>query len=82
MSSQELNDQVMSLRGFGAKAGSDDGLSTHGGGMGQSSLLNTPLANTMKKVGMNPNLANNRLNQFLVKKGPGNGSSNNNTFSN
>ena len=30
-------------------------------------LLNTPLANTMKKVGMTP-LINNRLNNFVVKK--------------
>lgn len=46
------------------------------GGVNSQSLMNTPLANTMKKVGMNPNLANNRLNQFLVKKG-----GNNNTYS-
>jgi hypothetical protein len=69
----------MSLRGFG-RAGSDDGLSSGN----QASLLNTPLANTMKKVGMNPSLAGNSLNQFLVKKGPGgnNATSNTNTFSN
>lgn len=52
----------MSLRGFGlaGKAGSDDGHSSNG--LSHTNLLNTPLANTMKKVGMNPNLANNRLN--------------------
>lgn len=81
----------MSLRGFGlaGKAGSDDGHSSaHGSGgvggagaLGPTSLLNTPLANTMKKVGMNPNLANNRLNQFLVKKGPANNNGSNNAFS-
>ena len=41
-------------------------------------LLNTPLANTMKKIGMTP-LMNNRLNNFVVKK---NTNSNNNTLSN
>ncbi|CDW87667.1 UNKNOWN [Stylonychia lemnae] len=71
LSSQESNDQVMSLRGFGVtnRPGSDNGDQTSQTNYGQASLLNTPLANTMKKVGMNPNLANNRLNQFLVKKG-------------
>ena len=31
-------------------------------------LLNTPLANTMKKVGINPQF-NNKLNQYVVRKG-------------
>ena len=32
-----------------------------------SNLLNTPLANTMKKVGMTPNMSS-KLNQFVVRK--------------
>ena len=36
-----------------------------------SNLLNTPLANTMKKVGMTP-LMNKSLNNFVVKKGNNN----------
>ena len=43
-----------------------------------NNLLNTPLANTMKKVGMTPNL-NSKLNQFVVRK-PNNHSGNNTNF--
>jgi hypothetical protein len=73
----------MSLRGayISGRAGSDHGGDTSNyNSNGSNNLLNTPLANTMKKVGINPNLNNNRLNQFLVKKGSNNNTSNNNTY--
>jgi len=71
----------MSLRGGFGKAGSDNGDSTVSypiRGNSNSSLLNTPLGNTMKKLGMTPNMGGNNLNRFLVKRGDG--SSNSNTF--
>ena len=50
----------MSLRN---REGSDNNTET----MSTPNLLNTPLANTMKKIGMTPMLGN-KLNKFVVKK--------------
>lgn len=73
ISSGESNDQVMSLRGFGG-GGSDNGNDySIGASSTNSNILNTPLATTMRKVGINPQ-SNNKLNQFVVRKS-------NNTFS-
>jgi hypothetical protein len=62
----------MSLRGaFGGKAGSENGDSTviRRNSGPTTSLLNTPLGNTMKKLGMNPSGGGSNLNEFLVRKG-------------
>ena len=60
----------MSLRG--GFNGSDGNEFSSSQGSSHQNLLNTPLANTMKKVGLNPQF-NNKLNQYVVKKGANSG---------
>ena len=68
--SGESQDLVMSLRGGFAGEEQTNELSCSS----TKNLLNTPLANTMKKVGINPQF-NNKLNQYVVRKGGPTGTS-------